>query len=159
MLIHRVCSIARQGDAELRRCCFCTASNFEPHVRDLIPQLSDCYHIVAPGLPGFRAFRHSAGCHLRQDRRVIGRFTEVVGLERFAIYIFDYGAPTGLRMALKHPERITAIITQNGNAYEKASAAAGIRYAPTGTILRQPTATLCVAFSRLRAPIGSTRTG
>ncbi len=51
--------------------------------------------------------------------KVIGRFTEVIGLDRFAPYIFDYGAPTGLRLALAHPERITAIITQNGNAYEE----------------------------------------
>ena len=50
---------------------------------------------------------------------MIDRFTEVIGLERFAIYIFDYGAPVGLRLALKHPERVTAIISQNGNAYEE----------------------------------------
>ena len=52
-------------------------------------------------------------------RRSIDRFTEVIGLKRFAIYIFDYGAPVGLRIAAKHPERITAIISQNGNAYEE----------------------------------------
>ena len=50
---------------------------------------------------------------------VIDRFTEVIGLKRFAIYVFDYGAPTGFRVAAKHPERITAIISQNGNAYEE----------------------------------------
>jgi pimeloyl-ACP methyl ester carboxylesterase len=50
---------------------------------------------------------------------VIGRFTEVIGLDRFAMYVFDYGAPTGFRIAVKHPERITAIISQNGNAYEE----------------------------------------
>ena len=50
---------------------------------------------------------------------MIGRFTEIIGLKRFAIYIFDYGAPVGLRIAAKHPERITAIISQNGNAYEE----------------------------------------
>jgi pimeloyl-ACP methyl ester carboxylesterase len=50
---------------------------------------------------------------------VIDRFTEVVGFNRYAVYIFDYGAPTGLRLAVKHPERITAIISQNGNAYEE----------------------------------------
>jgi pimeloyl-ACP methyl ester carboxylesterase len=51
--------------------------------------------------------------------RVISRFTEIIGLTRFAIYVFDYGAPVGLRIALEHPERITAIISQNGNAYEE----------------------------------------
>jgi pimeloyl-ACP methyl ester carboxylesterase len=50
---------------------------------------------------------------------IIGRFTEVIGLARFAVYVFDYGAPTGFRIAVKHPERITAIISQNGNAYEE----------------------------------------
>ena len=47
------------------------------------------------------------------------RFTELVGLDRFALYVFDYGAPTGFRIAMRHPERITAIISQNGNAYEE----------------------------------------
>ena len=51
--------------------------------------------------------------------QVISRFTEIIGLDRFAIYVFDYGAPVGLRIALEHPERITAIISQNGNAYEE----------------------------------------
>src|ERR1700744_3457821 len=51
--------------------------------------------------------------------RVIERFTEIVGFDRFALYVFDYGAPTGFRMAVRHPERITAIISQNGNAYEE----------------------------------------
>jgi NAD(P)-dependent dehydrogenase (short-subunit alcohol dehydrogenase family)/pimeloyl-ACP methyl ester carboxylesterase len=91
--------------------------------RDLIPLLADRFHIVAPDLPGFGqsdmpvrdnftyTFDHIAG--------VIDRFTEVIGLKRFAIYVFDYGAPTGFRIAVKHPDRITAIISQNGNAYEE----------------------------------------
>jgi pimeloyl-ACP methyl ester carboxylesterase len=91
--------------------------------RDLMPLLADRFRLIAPDLPGFGRselpprdrFRYS----FENLARVIGRFTEVVGLERFAIYIFDYGAPTGLRLALAHPERITAIITQNGNAYEE----------------------------------------
>ncbi|MGH6613089.1 alpha/beta fold hydrolase [Sphingomonas sp.] len=89
--------------------------------RDLIPLLADRFHLVAPDLPGFgrsalpsrTAFTYS----FDQLARVIDRFTEVIGLDRFAIYIFDYGAPTGLRIAMAHPERVTAIITQNGNAY------------------------------------------
>jgi pimeloyl-ACP methyl ester carboxylesterase len=90
--------------------------------RDLIPLLSDRFRVVAPDLPGFgqtdmpsrEKFTYSFA-HLAE---VIERFTEVIGLTRFAIYVFDYGAPTGLRVAVRHPERITAIISQNGNAYE-----------------------------------------
>jgi pimeloyl-ACP methyl ester carboxylesterase len=91
--------------------------------RDLIPALSDRYHIVAPDLPGFgntempprTAFAYT----FEHIADVVDRFTEVVGLGRFAIYVFDYGAPTGFRIAVKHPDRITAIISQNGNAYEE----------------------------------------
>ncbi len=91
--------------------------------RDLIPLLADSFHLVAPDLPGFGqsdmpprdAFKYTFG----NLAETIDHFTEVVRLKRFAIYIFDYGAPVGLRIALKHPERITAIISQNGNAYEE----------------------------------------
>ena len=67
---------------------------------------------------------------------VIGRFTEVVNLKRFAIYIFDYGAPVGLRIAIKHPDRITAIISQNGNAYEEGLSDG---WNPIRTYWREPT--------------------
>lgn len=91
--------------------------------RDLIPLLSDRFHVVAPDLPGFgqsdMPSRQSFTYTFENIATVIDRFTEIVGLKRFAIYIFDYGAPTGLRIAVKHPERITAIISQNGNAYEE----------------------------------------
>jgi pimeloyl-ACP methyl ester carboxylesterase len=88
--------------------------------RDLIPLLSDRFHIVAPDLPGFgQSDMLEHGATFERIAQVIDRFTEVIGFDRFAIYIFDYGAPTGLRIALKHPERITAIISQNGNAYEE----------------------------------------
>jgi len=91
--------------------------------RELIPALSDRFHLVAPDLPGFGQsdmpprdkFRYT----FERLAQVIERFTEVIGLVRFAIYIFDYGAPTGLRLAVRHPERITAIVSQNGNAYEE----------------------------------------
>jgi pimeloyl-ACP methyl ester carboxylesterase len=90
--------------------------------RDLIPALSDRFHIVAPDLPGFGQSdmppRDKFTYTFAKLSDVIQRFTEVIGLVRFAIYIFDYGAPTGLRMAIRHPERISAIISQNGNAYE-----------------------------------------
>ena len=88
--------------------------------RDLIPLLSDRFHIVAPDLPGFgQSDMPEHGATFERIAQTIDRFTEVIGFDRFAIYIFDYGAPTGLRIALKHPERITAIISQNGNAYEE----------------------------------------
>jgi pimeloyl-ACP methyl ester carboxylesterase len=91
--------------------------------RDLIPLLGERFHLVAPDLPGFG----QSDMPSRDDFRytfdnlaeAISRFTEVIGQRRFAIYIFDYGAPVGLRIAAKHPERITAIISQNGNAYEE----------------------------------------
>jgi len=86
--------------------------------RDLIPRLSDRFHVVAPDLPGF-GLTDLPGRGLTFDRiaHTIGRFTEVIGLDRYALYVFDYGAPTGFRLAVEHPERVTAIITQNGNAY------------------------------------------
>ena len=91
--------------------------------RDLIPLLSDRFHMVAPDLPGFGrtvlAARDKFTYTFENLAKVIGRFTEVIGLDRFALYIFDYGAPTGLRIALANPERITGIISQNGNAYEE----------------------------------------
>jgi len=86
--------------------------------RDLIPLLADRLHIVAPDLPGF-GLSPSPGGRLTFERiaHTIDRFTELIGFDRYALYVFDYGAPTGFRLAVKHPERITAIISQNGNAY------------------------------------------
>jgi pimeloyl-ACP methyl ester carboxylesterase len=89
--------------------------------RDLIPELAGQYHVVAPDLPGFGMTemkpRDQFAYTFDNLAGVIDRFTEILGLTRFAIYIFDYGAPVGLRIAAKHPERISAIITQNGNSY------------------------------------------
>jgi pimeloyl-ACP methyl ester carboxylesterase len=91
--------------------------------RDLIPLIADRFHIVAPDLPGFGRSDMPAREQFKYTfdniAHVIDRFTEVIGFNRYAVYIFDYGAPTGLRLAVKHPERITAIISQNGNAYEE----------------------------------------
>lgn len=89
--------------------------------RNLIPLLSTKYHVVAPDLPGFgfsdAPDRSRFSYTFENLSEIIERFTEVLGLDRFAIYIFDYGAPVGLRLALAHPERIAAVISQNGNAY------------------------------------------
>jgi pimeloyl-ACP methyl ester carboxylesterase len=87
--------------------------------RDLIPRLAAHAHIVAPDLPGFGHSGPPAANTFAELARTIGRFTELVGFDRFAVYVFDYGAPTGFRLALAHPERVTAIISQNGNAYEE----------------------------------------
>jgi pimeloyl-ACP methyl ester carboxylesterase len=88
--------------------------------RDLIPLLADRFHIVAPDLPGF-GNSDMAGRGYTFDRiaGTIDRFTEIAGFDRYALYVFDYGAPTGFRLAVRHPDRITAIISQNGNAYEE----------------------------------------
>lgn len=97
---------------------FPTASHM---FRDLIPLLADRYRVVAPDLPGFgntvapgrAAFAYTFD-HLAE---VLEGFVNAMGLTRYSLYIFDYGAPTGLRLAMRHPERVSAIITQNGNAY------------------------------------------
>jgi pimeloyl-ACP methyl ester carboxylesterase len=91
--------------------------------RDLLPKLADRFHLVAPDLPGFGLSdlpsRDGFAYTFENIANVIDRFTEVIGFDRYAVYVFDYGAPTGFRLALKHPERITAIVSQNGNAYEE----------------------------------------
>jgi pimeloyl-ACP methyl ester carboxylesterase len=91
--------------------------------RNLIPLLADDFHVVAPDLPGFgftvspdrKRYRYT----FSQIAETIGEFTQAIGLQRFAIYVFDYGAPTGFRLALAYPDKITAIVSQNGNAYEE----------------------------------------
>lgn len=89
--------------------------------RDLIPLLSDRYRVIAPDLPGYGQTkapkRGDFDYTFDNLARVVGGFVDAIGLTKYALYIFDYGAPTGLRLALAHPERVTAIITQNGNAY------------------------------------------
>jgi pimeloyl-ACP methyl ester carboxylesterase len=90
--------------------------------RGLIPALADRYRVIAPDLPGFgftdAPDRASFSYTFARLAELIDQFTEVLGLKRFALFVFDYGAPVGFRIALKHPDRIAAIITQNGNAYE-----------------------------------------
>jgi len=91
--------------------------------RDLIPRLADSFHIVAPDLPGFGQSdmppRNEFSYTFDNIARVIERFTEVIGFDRCAVYVFDYGAPTGFRLAVRRPDRIAAIIAQRGNAYEE----------------------------------------
>ncbi len=91
--------------------------------RDLIPLLAERFHLVAPDLPGFG--RSALPPHDRFSysfdnlAEIIGRFTEVIGLDQFALYVFDFGAPVGFRLALTRPKRVTAIVSQNGNTYEE----------------------------------------
>ena len=108
--------------------------------RELMPRLSGRYRVIAPDLPGFgfttipaaRDYRYSFAALAE----TLSAFTEALVLERFAIYLFDYGAPTGLRLALAHPERITAVISQNGNAYEEGL---GDAWDPIRAYWQQPT--------------------
>ena len=109
--------------------------------RELIPRLADRFRVVAPDLPGFgftevpaeRKYKYSFDALAH----TIEAFTNALGLDRYAIYVFDYGAPTGLRLAVAHPERVTAIVSQNGNAYEEGL---GDAWAPIRAYWAQPTA-------------------
>src|SRR5215813_7557085 len=89
--------------------------------RDLIPHLADRFRLVAPDLPGFGHTTSPADFAYTFDNLagVVRGFTDAVGLGRYALYVFDYGAPVGFRLALARPDRVTAIISQNGNAYEE----------------------------------------
>ncbi len=108
--------------------------------RDLIPLLAGRFHLIAPDLPGFGQSDMPSRDNFKYTfdnlTQAIDGFTEVVGLGRFAVYIFDYGAPVGLRIAAKRPERITAIISQNGNAYEEGLSEG---WSPIQAYWREPT--------------------
>jgi len=109
--------------------------------RNLIPRLADQYRVIAPDLPGFgftevlegRKYTYS----FEALAGTIEAFTEALGLNRYAIYVFDYGAPTGFRLAMRHPERVTAIVSQNGNAYEEGL---GDAWGPIRKYWAEPTA-------------------
>jgi pimeloyl-ACP methyl ester carboxylesterase len=109
--------------------------------RDLILRLADQFRVIAPDLPGFgftevpekRKYKYSFDALAG----TIEAFTDVLGLNRYAIYVFDYGAPTGFRLAIRRPERITAIVSQNGNAYEEGLAEA---WGPIRKYWAEPTA-------------------
>ncbi len=92
--------------------------------RNLIPALvADKYHVVAPDYPGFGHSSmppHDKFTYTFDNlAKIMDEFAEKLGLKKYAIYVQDYGAPVGYRLATKHPDRITAIIVQNGNAYEE----------------------------------------
>jgi pimeloyl-ACP methyl ester carboxylesterase len=107
--------------------------------RELIPLLADRYRVIAPDFPGFgftdvpqrRLYQYSFDALAH----TILAFTDALHLNRYALYVFDYGAPTGFRLAMAHPERITAIVSQNGNAYEEGL---GDAWAPIQRYWREP---------------------
>jgi pimeloyl-ACP methyl ester carboxylesterase len=107
--------------------------------RELIPRLADRYRVIAPDLPGFgftevpaeRGYKYTFDALAR----TIFAFTQALNLSRYAMYVFDYGAPTGFRLALMAPERVTAIVSQNGNAYEES---VGDAWQPIQRYWREP---------------------
>jgi pimeloyl-ACP methyl ester carboxylesterase len=109
--------------------------------RELIPRLADRYRVIAPDLPGFgftevpkeRNYPYS----FDGLAATVESFTDALGLNRYALYVFDYGAPTGFRLAMNRPERVTAIVSQNGNAYEEGL---GDAWGPIRTYWSEPTA-------------------
>jgi len=109
--------------------------------RELIPRLADQFRVIAPDLPGFgftevpekRKYVYSFDALAS----TIEAFTDALGLKRYAIYVFDYGAPTGFRLAMRRPERVTAIVSQNGNAYEEGL---GDAWAPIRKYWSEPSA-------------------
>jgi pimeloyl-ACP methyl ester carboxylesterase len=109
--------------------------------RELIPRLADQYRVIAPDLPAFgftevpveRNYAYSFDALAR----TLEAFTEAVEISRYALYVFDYGAPTGFRLAMAHPERVSAIISQNGNAYEEGL---GDAWGPIRKYWAEPTA-------------------
>jgi pimeloyl-ACP methyl ester carboxylesterase len=107
--------------------------------RELIPRLADKYRVIAPDLPGFGFTEVPAERHYKYTfdalASTILAFTDALHLQRYALYVFDYGAPTGFRLAMARPERVTAIVSQNGNAYEEGL---GDAWAPIQRYWRDP---------------------
>lgn len=108
--------------------------------RDLIAQLADRYHLIAPDLPAFgfteAPARGEYAYTFDQLAKTIEQFTEALNLDSYALMVHDYGAPVGWRLALAHPQRVTALISQNGNAYEEGL---GEAWAPIQKYWREPT--------------------
>jgi pimeloyl-ACP methyl ester carboxylesterase len=108
--------------------------------RDLVPELAGRYRVIAPDLPGFGNTiappRGKFTYTFDALADVMAGFVDALGLSRYALYIFDYGAPVGLRLAMRYPERVSAIVSQNGNAYVEGFSAA---WTPWETYWREPT--------------------
>jgi len=123
--------------------------------RELIPRLADRYRVIAPDLPGFGFTEVPEKRHYKYTFDALANtlltFTEALHLERYALYVFDYGAPTGFRMAIAHPERVTAIVSQNGNAYEEGL---GEAWAPIRRYWREATPENRETLRRALSPQG-----
>lgn len=123
--------------------------------RELIPRLADRYRVIAPDLPGFgftdipekRNYKYSFDALAK----TIMAFTDALDLKRYALYVFDYGAPTGFRLAMARPERVTAIVSQNGNAYEEGL---GDAWAPIQRYWREPSSQNREAVRQALNPAG-----
>jgi pimeloyl-ACP methyl ester carboxylesterase len=109
--------------------------------RDLIPRLADRYRVIAPDLPGFGFTNVPASRHYKYTfdalAETVAAFVDKLELTSYAIYVFDYGAPTGFRLAVKYPDRVRALISQNGNAYEEGL---GDAWAPIRKYWAEPSA-------------------
>jgi pimeloyl-ACP methyl ester carboxylesterase len=129
---------------------FATSSHM---YRQLIPMLADRYHVIAPDLPGFgfsdapprEQYRYT----FDNLAKTVDSFTQTLHLEHYAIQVFDYGAPVGFRLALAHPERVTAIVTQNGNAYEEGL---GSAWSPIQKYWRDPSEANRAALREFLSP-------
>lgn len=121
--------------------------------RNLIPMLADRFHVVAPDLPGFGFTVVPAAANFTYSfgnlARTVEGFVDALGLKRYAIYVFDYGAPTGYRLALARPQQVTAIISQNGNAYEDGLSTG---WNPIQTYWREPVAANRAALRAMLTP-------
>ncbi|WP_263385502.1 alpha/beta fold hydrolase [Granulicella arctica] len=108
--------------------------------RNLIPLLADTYRVIAPDIPGFGFTKVPSERNYQYTfdnlAKTIGKFTDALHLTRYSLYVFDYGAPTGFRLAMANPERVVAIVSQNGNAYEEGL---GDAWAPIQRYWREPT--------------------
>jgi pimeloyl-ACP methyl ester carboxylesterase len=109
--------------------------------RELIPRLANDYRVIAPDLPGFGftevPIERKYSYTFDSFALTVEAFTQALKIDRYAIYVFDYGAPTGFRLAMAHPERLTAIVSQNGNAYEEGL---GDAWGPIRKYWSEPTA-------------------
>lgn len=123
--------------------------------RELIPRLADRYRVIAPDLPGFGFTEVPDQRHYKYSFEALAHsmlaFTDALSLKRYALYVFDYGAPTGFRLAMARPERVTAIVSQNGNAYEQGL---GDAWAPIRRYWSEPSAENREAVHKALSPEG-----
>lgn len=130
--------------------------------RELIPRLADRYRAIAPDLPGFGFTEVSAKRNYKYTFDALAHtmlaFTEALHLARYALYVFDYGAPTGFRLAMVHPQRVTAIVSQNGNAYEEGLGDAWAPSSATGNSHRLKIAKYSAKLWALRGFVRNTQT-